>query len=161
MLNIHVTSIQPALNNTIKNFVYEEKHNWKKNLNNVKALTSGFNPHYQFFDDLYNFSYKILKKFTKKEWEKSCWWANYYSKSNYCDPHHHKPETLSAIVIVKSSPKNPLYFIENNEKYDIKEQDGMMLFFDSKYHHGVKECVDERITCALDFIPRKKEWKDG
>ena len=44
MLNIVATSIQPALNNTIKNFVYEEKHKWKQDLKYVKALTSGFNP---------------------------------------------------------------------------------------------------------------------
>ena len=61
MLKILTTFIRPELNNTIKNFVYKEKHNWKKDLNNVKALTSGFNPDYQFFDDLYNFSYKLLK----------------------------------------------------------------------------------------------------
>ena len=157
MLNIVVTSIQPALNNAIKNFVYEEKHKWKKDLKNVKALTSGFNPHYQFFDHLYDFSYQILKKLTTREWKKSSWWANYYSKSHYCDPHDHKPETLSAVVIVKSSPKNPLYFIENNKKYDIKEQDGMMLFFDSAYFHGVKACENERVTCSLDFIPKTNE----
>jgi len=29
-----------------------------------------------------------------------------------------------------------------------------MIFFDSEYFHGVKECEEERITCVLDFIPK-------
>ena len=156
MLTIQVTSIDTAFNNAIKDFIYKEKHKWKKDLKNVKALTSNFRPRYKFFDNLYEFSYNFLKKLTKHDWQKSCWWANYYTKSNYCDPHHHKPETLSAILIVKSSSQNPLYFIENDKKYDVPEKDGMMLFFDSTYFHGVKECSEERITCTLDFILKRR-----
>jgi hypothetical protein len=157
MLTIQVTSIDTAFNNVIKDFIYKEKHKWKKDLKNVKALTSGYRPSYKFFDDLYEFSYNFLKKLTKREWQKSCWWANYYTESNYCDPHHHKPETLSAILIVKSSSQNPLYFMENDKKYDVPEKDGMMLFFNSEYFHGVKECKEERITCTLDFIPKRRK----
>jgi hypothetical protein len=134
MLTIQVTSIDTAFNNAIKDFIYKEKHKWN-----------------------YEFSYNFLKKLTKREWQKSCWWANYYTESNYCDPHHHKPETLSAILIVKSSSQNPLYFMENDKKYDVPEKDGMMLFFDSEYFHGVKECKEERITCTLDFIPKRRK----
>ena len=154
MLEILVASINPVLNNKIKDYVYSEKHKWKEGLYNVKALTSGYNPPYKFFDELYDFSYETLKKHTKKDWKKSCWWATYYSQSDHCDPHNHQPETLSAIAIVKAASTNPLYFRENDKEYDIKEHDGMMLFFDSKYSHGVRECKEERITCALDFVPK-------
>ena len=86
MLNIVATSIQPALNNTIKNFVYEEKHKWKQDLKYVKALTSGFKPHYEFFDELYDFSYKILKKFTEdsqKKWKEMQLFINLKKEVNH------------------------------------------------------------------------------
>ena len=157
MLKIQVTYIDPKLNKKIKDFVYKEKSKFKKDLNNVKALTSGFNPKYKFFDELYNFSYKYLKRHISHELQKSCWWVNYYSKSDSCNPHNHDPEILSAIVIVKSSSQNPLYFVDGNNEYDVDEEDGMILFFDSRYIHGVRACNEERITCALDFIPKSKE----
>ena len=73
MLEIIETHIDKKLNNTIKNYVYKNKHKWKMNLNNVKALTSGFNPNYKFFNELYNLSYKILKKNKGIDYKKS-WW---------------------------------------------------------------------------------------
>ena len=82
MLTIQVTSIDTAFNNAIKDFIYKEKHKWKKDLKNVKALTSGYRPSYKFFDDLYEFSYNFLKKLTKKEWQRSCWWVNFYDKKH-------------------------------------------------------------------------------
>ena len=151
MLNIKVTTIEPELNKKIKKVVYAEKHKWKKDLNNVKALTSGFNPDYTFFNELYDFSFNYLKKYTQIKLNKSWWWANYYSKDHHCNPHNHEPELLSCILIVKSSPDNPLYFINGDKKYFMIEEDGMIIFFDSKYKHGVKKCKHRRITCALDF----------
>ena len=65
-LVIGMTNIDPKLNTNIKKYIYAKKHKWKKDLNNVKALTSGFNPRYNFFNELYDFSYKILKKIPKK-----------------------------------------------------------------------------------------------
>ena len=156
VLKIQVTFINPKLNTEIKNFVYKNKSKWKKDLNNVKALTSGFNPKYKFFDKLYNFSYKYIKKHTSQKFKRSCWWANYYSKTDSCKPHNHKPEVLSAILIVKSSDQHPLYFVNNDQKYNIEEKDGMILFFNSMSIHGVEKCTDERITCALDFILKEK-----
>tara|TARA_R110002012_G_scaffold91842_1_gene223160 strand:- start:534 stop:1019 length:486 start_codon:yes stop_codon:yes gene_type:complete len=152
VLNIQATSINPKLNTEIKNFVYKNKDKWQKNLKNVKALTSGFKPKYKFFDKLYNFSYKYIKKYTSTKFKRSCWWVNYYSKTDFCEPHNHRPDALSSILIVKSSTQNPLYFIDNNKKYIIEEKDGMLLFFNSLCVHGVEKCNDERITCTLDFI---------
>ena len=158
-LEIGMTHIDPKLNANIKKYIYAKKHKWKKDLNNVKALTSGFNPKYNFFNELYDFSYKILKKYTKEEWQKSCWWASYYNKSNYCLPHCHNPEILSSILIVKASSENPLYFLHKGKKHIIEEKDGMILYFNSSATHGVEKCKNTRITCALDFIRKELTWK--
>jgi hypothetical protein len=151
MVEIMESYINKELNNTIKNYVYKNKHKWEMNLNNVQALTSGFNPKYKFFNELYNLSYKFLKKNKGIEYKKSCWWVNFYKKNNKCFPHDHIPEDISAILIVKSSNKNPLYFLYGNKKIKFLEKDGMLLFFNSKLTHGVEKCKDERITCSLDF----------
>lgn len=151
MVEIIETYIDKELNSKIKNYVYKNKHKWKMNLNNVKALTSGFNPNYKFFNKLYSFSYKILKKSKGINYKKSWWWINFYKKNNKCISHNHIPEDMSAILIVKSSSENPLYFLHGNTKIKVLEKDGMLLFFNSKLTHGVKKCKDERITCALDF----------
>ena len=113
MLEIIETHIDKKLNNTIKNYVYKNKHKWKMNLNNVKALTSGFNPNYKFFNELYNLSYKILKKNKGIDYKKSWWWVSFYKKNNECLSHNHRADgtnRISAILIIKSSNKNPLPF---------------------------------------------------
>tara|TARA_R110002020_G_scaffold327389_2_gene543342 strand:- start:2014 stop:2517 length:504 start_codon:yes stop_codon:yes gene_type:complete len=155
-LKIIMANIDPKLNTRIKKYVYKTKHKWAKKLNYVKAPTSGFKPKYKFFDELYDFSVNLLKEHTKEEWQKTNWWVNYYDKSDYCLPHHHKPKVLSSILIVKSSSKNPLYFIHKGKKHRIKEKDGMFLYFDSSVMHGVEACKDTRITCALDFIRKEQ-----
>ena len=38
MLTIQVTSIDTAFNNAIKDFIYKEKHKWKKNAEVIKVL---------------------------------------------------------------------------------------------------------------------------
>ena len=69
----------------ITNFVYQEKKNWKKDLNNVKALSSGFYPDYDFMHDIGDFCCKnVLPKETNyPHWHKSCWWVNLYEKGHY------------------------------------------------------------------------------
>ena len=154
MLKVAETKIDLKLNDQIKNFVLKEKNKWKKDLNNVKALTSGFDPNYPFFDDLYDFSFNYLKKHFTNKFKKYRWWVNYYSESDFTNPHKHLPSAISCILIVKSSPQNPLFFLENEKIHFVDEKDGMIMYFHSDLAHGVNKCTEERITCALDFVPK-------
>ena len=158
-LKIIMANIGPKLNTRIKKYVYNVKHKWEKKLNYVKAPTSGFRPKYKFFNEVYDFSFNLLKEHTKEEWQKANWWVNFYNKADYCLPHHHKPLILSSILIVKASSKNPLYFLYRGKKHTIKEKDGMILYFDASLEHGVEECKDTRITCTLDFIKKESNGK--
>ena len=138
----------------IANFVYQEKDNWEKDLNNVKSLTSGFRPDYKFLHDIGDWCINnILPKINNSnKWEKSCWWVNYYKKGDYTDPHHHHPEEYSLIIIIKPSKKNCLYFLNNDKKHYVEEKEGLAILFKSDVEHGVEPVDDDRITVAMDFI---------
>jgi len=139
----------------ITNFVYEEKKNWKKDLKNVKALTSGFNPDYDFLHDMGNFCCKnILPQITNHNgWIKSHWWINLYEKGNYTNPHIHTPEVYSMIVIIKPAlEKYCLNFHTEFATYKIEESQGLCLIFDSHLIHSVDPVQSERITIAMDFV---------
>ena len=151
-MNLFYSKINAPFNNTIKTEIYGLKNNWKKDLNNVKALTSGFRPNYLFFDILHKQLIDKLYENTKIKYKVSCWWANFYKTGHSALPHHHKPEEISSIIFIKSSKENPLYFKENENLFRIFETDGLVLFFDSSAIHGVDICKEERITLAVDFI---------
>jgi hypothetical protein len=138
----------------ISNFVYQEKDNWKKDLNNVKSLTSGFNPDYKFLHDIGDFCCsKILSNFENNtSWKKSCWWINFYNKGNYANPHRHLPEEYSMIIIIKPSENNCLHFKVDEKDTLIKEQEGLSLIFKSNLQHWVDPVNSDRITIAMDFV---------
>ncbi len=138
----------------ISNFVYQEKDKWKKDLNNVKSLTSGFRPDYQFLHDIGNYcAENILTKINNKnKWEKSCWWINFYQKGHFAKPHHHDPEEYSLIIIVKPTTNNCLYFVIDNEKHYVEEKEGLAIMFKSNVEHGVDKVNGDRITVAMDFV---------
>jgi len=138
----------------IEEFIHLEKDNWQKDLNNVKALTSGFNPDYGFIHDTGRFICKdILPKITNHmKWKKSCWWVNFYKKGNYTDYHIHLPEEMSCIIIVKETKNDCLYFYQNQESFLIKEQRGLGLLFPSSVPHSVSKVDSDRITIAIDFV---------
>ena len=138
----------------ITKFVYEEKVYWSKDLKNVKSLTSGYNPDYEFLHDIGTFcSNNILPEITKiHSWKKSWWWINFYEKGHYTAPHIHKPEEYSMIVIVKPSINNCLNFKIKGKKHKIKEQQGLCLIFNSDIEHWVDPVKSERITIAMDFV---------
>jgi len=144
--------INKNFNNTIKKEIYGLKKYWKKDLKNVKALSSGFQPSYLFFDiikkELTNELYKILNK----KYKPSYWWANFYEPGHFTKLHRHSPEKISSIVIIKPDKSNPLYFDLKHGILQVKEEEGLVLLFDSQIDHGVNICKEERISLAMDFV---------
>ena len=138
----------------ITDFVYQEKKNWKKDLNNVKALSSGFDPDYDFLHDIGDYCCKnVLPQATNfPHWQKSCWWINLYEKGHYTNPHNHNPEEYSMIMIVKPAlEKYCLNFHTEFSTYKIQERQGLCLLFESSLKHSVDPVGSDRITIAMDF----------
>jgi len=138
--------------NTIKTELLGLKNYWKKDLNNVKALTSGFKPDYFFFEILKQQLCEKIFDITKIKHKPTWWWANYYDVGDHADLHMHSPEHFSSIIFIKTDKSNPLYFDFNPGILRVKEEEGLVLIFDSKLHHAVDICQEQRITLALDFI---------
>ena len=70
--------IEKELNESIKQEVLHLKKDWSKDLNKVKALTSGFRPDYKFFDIIKSKIIKRLLEVTNKKFKPTDWWANFY-----------------------------------------------------------------------------------
>tara|TARA_R100000081_G_C4688097_1_gene101048 strand:+ start:68 stop:547 length:480 start_codon:yes stop_codon:yes gene_type:complete len=138
--------------NTIKAEILGLKNNWKKDLNNVKSLTSGFKPNYIFFDILKEQLSEKIFSITKIKCKATWWWANYYNIGHYANLHAHEPEHISSIIFIKTDKTNPLYFNLDPGILRVQEEEGLVLLFDSKLQHGVDPCKQERITLAVDFI---------
>ena len=148
----HSFKIDKNFKETIKTEIFNLKKNWKKDLNNVKALSSGFFPNYLFFDILKEQISNKLFYCTTEKFKASCWWANFCNIGHHTDIHSHEPENISSIILIKTDNTNPLYFDLNPGILQVKEEEGLVLLFDSKIKHGVKVCENERITLAIDFI---------
>ena len=99
---------------------------------------------------------RVLEAAKKLKYKPSCWWANYYNIGHYADTHSHweaaQPEEISSIIIIKTDKSNPLYFDFDPGILNVKEEEGLVLLFDSKIKHGVNKCEDSRITFAIDFV---------
>ena len=135
----------------IEQEILELKNNWKKDLNNVKALTSGFNPEYSFFDVLKDQLSEKIFEITKIKHHPTWWWANYYDVGHHADLHMHSPEHISCIIFIKTDKSNPLYFDFNPGILRVKEEEGLILIFNSLLHHAVDICQEQIITLAVDF----------
>ena len=137
---------------TIKTEILSLKKNWKKDLNNVKALSSGFFPNYLFFDVLKRQISNKLLDLTNEKFKASCWWANFYKVGHHTNFHSHQPENISSIIFIKTDKSNPLYINLDPGFLQVREEEGLVLLFDSRIKHGVDVCKNERITLAIDFI---------
>ena len=154
-MNITEFFITPEECEEITNFVYKEKNNWTKNLNNVKSLTSGFSPDYDFLHNIgKHCCNEVLPKLTKfHSWKKSCWWVNFYEPGHYTHSHVHIPEEYSMIIIVKPSLGSYcLKFETEYTKYMVEEKQGLCLLFESSLAHSVEPVKSDRITIAMDFV---------
>ena len=153
-MNIAEFFISPEECEDITNFVYKEKKYWTKDLNNVKSLTSGFRPDYDFMHDIgKHCCNEVLPKLTKfNKWRKSCWWINFYEPGHFTDPHVHTPEDFSMIIIVKPALETYcLKFETENTNYMVEEKQGLCLLFESSLKHSVNPVDSDRITIAMDF----------
>jgi len=138
----------------ITNFVYQEKINWIRDLENVKALTSGYNPDFAFLHDMADFCCKnILPQITNHDrWEKVHWWINLYEKGNYTTKHIHRKNHYSMIIIIKPAlEKYCLNFHTKFATYKVEERQGLCLIFDASLEHSVDPVQSDRITIAMDF----------
>lgn len=144
--------INKELNDSIKQEIYYLKNDWSEDLNNVKALTSGYKPKYKFFDIIKSQITQRLFEVTNKRFKPTDYWANFYKIGHFADTHHHKPEHISSIVFIKTSKNNPLYFDLEPGILRVEEEEGLVLLFDSRFKHGVNVIQEERITLAIDFI---------
>ena len=144
--------IEKEFNESIKQEVLHLKKDWSKDLNKVKALTSGFRPDYKFFDIIKSKIIKRLLEVTNKKFKPTDWWANFYEIGHFANSHHHKPEHISSIVFIKTGKNSPLYFDLEPGILRVKEEEGLVLLFDSRFKHGVDPIQEERITLAVDFV---------
>lgn len=152
MIHLIVTTINSDFNKDIYKSITKEKKTWKKNLNKVKAFTSGNLPRKQYFKTLSDDIIKTLKEQNGNNYEMVKWWANYYEKGHHTIKHNHTGEDISSILIVKGSKYNPLTFYDKSgEKIKIVEKDGLLLIFEGHVEHSVDVCKDSRVTLAMDF----------
>lgn len=161
------------------NLVEKEKTNWKKNLNAVKAHTSGFTGlRYPIIEDLSNFiRFEILPEIEKNmEWrteenhEWMCWeaWINYYQKGDKAELHNHTLVDYCAVLIVQPGEDSLIFHdyssvngltgrFEKRRTEIIREKKGRLFFFPPWLHHEVKESPVERITVAFNFLNKHKD----
>ena len=151
-LSIIYSKLDKQQTNLIKSNILKVKSSWKKELRYVNSMSSGFWPEYDWFKKLNNQLLNEVNNLTNKPHKVSCYWANYYKKGHSATIHNHSCEKISAIVIIKASKSNPLQFVIGKNKYRIHEQDGLVLYFDSRINHEVLKCDESRITLAVDFI---------
>tara|TARA_R110002020_G_scaffold131229_2_gene293531 strand:- start:1123 stop:1665 length:543 start_codon:yes stop_codon:yes gene_type:complete len=149
--------------NEISEWVYKAKNTWKRDLNNVKALTSGFNPDCKFIKRLNEiYARDVLPKIENASWESTWSWINFYSRGNYTLPHQHRPEDYSSIITIKRGNNHHKLCWHNDDHKEIYNNDnleetGMCLIFSSDLNHSVRIVDDDRITISLDFIRKKNE----
>lgn len=164
------TNLDKEITNNIKSLVEKEKQNWKSDLENVKALTSGFDGlRYPIIQEVANFCCnKILPSISQQvNWNSNNWscvegWINVYKKGDYTKPHVHSLRDYCAVLIVEPGDGNLKFhdpksvhtlfrFFENNFDRTINEEEGTLIFFPSWLYHSVSECKKERITLAFNF----------
>ena len=167
---VYFTEVKDSLCDEIIKLVNKEKTNWKKNLANVEAITSGWDGlRYPIIKEIAEYaSNSILKSIgLNKNWKYNNWncreaWINIYQKNDKSNSHSHFFNDYCAILIVQPSEGN-LFFtdpkdvhsftrpFENKNIEKINEQKGMFIFFPSTLFHAVSSCQNERITVAFNF----------
>ena len=168
------TYLDESLVKEIQYLADREEENWKKDLDNVKAKTSGWNGlRYEIIRNISSFaSDKVLPEISKNlnthysNW--SCWeaWINYYQQDDKSLPHAHFFVDYCAVLIVKAGDGNlnfiePKYTLgatrewEDHQIHKINERNGKFIFFPAWMHHYVEACKEKRITVAFNFMNNK------
>lgn len=168
---VYTSIIDEKICDEIVQLVNKEKEKWSEGLENVKALTSGWNgKRYERVNEIANFaSNQILPTIGQScGWKYNNWWCqeawiNAYSEGQDALPHCHSHVDYNAILIVKPVQDslffvNPLKmegwtkpFMPDHEQ-KINEVTGLFVFFPSHLYHYVKKCPKDRISVAFNFI---------
>lgn len=169
--DIFYTKIDESFCNKIEEKVLLDKEKWNENLENVHALTTGFNglDQYTELHELSNFiCNKVLNEIGKtQDWKFNNWsireaWINFYRKGDFTKIHTHGSADFCGILIVCPGKGNLKFSsteaIEQKTKkfmkiYDekINEEKGTLILFPSHLYHGVENCEKNRITIAMNF----------
>ena len=157
----------------INSIVEKEQDQWEKNLDNIKAKTSGWNGlRYPIVKEIADFACNKLlptigetKKWKYNNWETKEAWINFYQKGDLAKLHNHFFADYCGIFITKTEASTlrfvtPLslhgYYKDafETEKYAelITEREGLFILFPSYLVHEVSECQSDRISVAFNFI---------
>ena len=153
---VYHTVLDEEICNQVNGLANKEKSNWKKDLNNVKAITSGWHSfHYPILNDLSQFiCSKILPSVSPhQKWKTKHVWVNVYSRGDKAKPHDHIGVDMCAVLLTTKTTKNCLKFMENNMLEQVNEQKGLLIIFPPELVHLVEEVEDQqRITVAFNFL---------
>ena len=156
----------------INSIVEKDQEQWKTNLQNIKAKTSGWNGlRYPIVQEIAGFACsKLLPTIGEtKKWKYNNWvtaeaWINFYQKGDTASLHHHFFTDYCGIFITKTSastlkfvtPLGAHGYYKKFETVDygelITEKEGLFILFPSYLLHEVYECQSNRISVAFNFI---------
>lgn len=154
---VYHTILDKDICDQVNDLANKEKSNWKKDLQNVKAITSGwYSFHYPILNDLSQFiCSKILPSISHhQKWKTKHVWVNVYSIGDKALPHDHiaSDTNMCAVLLTTKTSKNCLKFMENNMIDEINEEKGLLIIFPPELVHLVEEVEDQqRITVAFNF----------
>jgi len=170
-IHIFETVLDEKLCDVLIDLVEKEKHYWKKNLANVKALTTGWDglKRYPILQEISEFAcLKILpsigedQKWSYNNWRATQAWINFYQEKDSALPHCHYYSDFCAILIVKEGKGN-LNFCNTIDGFQLKkpfeletverinEKKGSFIFFPAWLNHYVSDVEKDRITVAFNF----------
>jgi len=166
------TVLDKAYCDEINSIVEKEQDQWKKNLQNIKAKTSGwYGLRYPIVQEISNFACdKLLPTIGETEkWKYNTWktesaWINFYQKGDAADLHNHFFSDYCGVFITKTSASNlkfvtPLSMHGYYKKFEstnyaelITERKGLFILFPSYLFHEVSDCQSDRISVAFNFM---------
>jgi len=170
--DVFSTVLDKAYCDEINSIVEKDHDQWKTNLQNVKAKTSGWNGlRYPIVQEVADFACNKLlptigetKKWKFNNWETKEAWINFYQKGDVANLHQHFFSDYCGIFITKTSASTlkfvtPLfmhgYYKEKFETQNygelITEREGLFILFPSYLLHEVAECQSGRISVAFNF----------
>lgn len=165
------TQISDDFCNNLIQKVSKDKDTWKKGLENVNALTCGWDG-LQKYEELKIISslvtQYILPQIGKvQKWKYNNWscieaWINFYQKGDSAELHFHKFSDYCAVLILKPGNGNLVFVpsdsVENKyrnfynvENQKINEKKGTLILFPDYIYHKVTDCENERISVAFNF----------
>jgi|TARA_Y100001937_G_C7131226_1_gene337502 hypothetical protein len=165
------TNIDIEFCNKLQEKVVIDKDNWKRDLNNVNALTTGWDGLNQ-YQDLQELSQYICQNVLPKigqsqNWRYNNWhtkeaWVNFYQKGDSTKMHNHGFADFCGVLIIKPGEGNLIFsrteLIEGKTKpfetindEQINETKGKLVLFPSYLYHTVTDCKNDRISVAFNF----------